>query len=258
MLLDFKIAGQGEVITLIHGFCADESIWDTLVEELRDYKIILVSLPGHAQKPANSPFTIESLSDEIETFYQENNIEKSVIIGHSMGGYIAAAYTQKYPNRVQGMLFFHSSMYADTAEKKENRTKSIEFVQKYGAKILIQELVVKLFSDKYKEENPTVVSDRIKSALQMSDETILYCLHALRDRTDRASLAQVNKPIAYIIGKDDKLFSAQNLLAEACLHSNTHILLANKSGHLAMIEEPKICNSFIMNFIHYCHTHSII
>lgn len=257
MLLDFKIAGQGAVITLIHGFCASDRIWDALAQELSNFRVIWITLPGHGDKPASNPFTIEELADEIENFYQENNIEKSVIIGHSMGGYIAAAYTQKYPNRVQGMLFFHSSMYADTVEKKENRTKSIEFVQKYGAKILIQELVVKLFSDKYKEAHPLVLAASTEQALKMTDETILYCLQALRDRQDRTPLIEIQKPIAYIIGKDDKLFPAPKLLAEACRHPHVSILLANQSGHMGMLEEAVLCNSFVLNFIRICYTLSI-
>ena len=91
-----------------------------------------------------------SMSEDLRELIEDHQIEKPVIIGHSMGGYVALAFAEKYPAMIKGLGLFHSSAFPDTAEGKANRAKAIEAIEKNHSGFIMN-FIPDLFAPAYRE-----------------------------------------------------------------------------------------------------------
>ena len=111
--------GTGPVVLLLHGFAEDGTTWDNLAGPLSAHcRLIIPNLPASS--------SMEDLAATIASLLDHLGIDKCIMIGHSMGGYITLAFAEKYPDRLTAFGLFHSTAYPDNEEKKAVRRKSIE------------------------------------------------------------------------------------------------------------------------------------
>lgn len=119
--LEYEIKGSGIPVMLVHGFTEDRRIWEPLLSGMENkYKWILPDLPGSGRSAYNKSLPeIKDFAEVLHAITANENISKMVLIGHSMGGYISLAFTEKYPDKISALGLFHSSSYTDSVEKKK-------------------------------------------------------------------------------------------------------------------------------------------
>ena len=83
-------SSNGPCIVLLHGFLESLCIWDEFVNELsKDFKVLTIDLPGHGKTENFSEVhTMEFMAETVKAVLEHLKIEKCVLIGHSMGGYV--------------------------------------------------------------------------------------------------------------------------------------------------------------------------
>ena len=99
--------GQGPAIVLVHGWTCDTSAWTDQIEAFSDgYQVVALDLPGHGQSgaPADERFTVDLYTGAIEAVITELDLDRVVLIGHSMGVPVIAHYAARYPDRVMAMV----------------------------------------------------------------------------------------------------------------------------------------------------------
>ena len=129
----YRSVGSGDPVMLVHGFGEDGNVWDKQVEYLeRNYHLIVPDLPGSGRSEIIDNMSMEEMAEVLHVIIHEENIDKCIVIGHSMGGYITLALVESYWNHVSAFGLFHSSAFADSEEKKETRKKGIEFIKQHG------------------------------------------------------------------------------------------------------------------------------
>ena len=113
--------GTGNALVFLHGFCESKEIWSDFTKQLlQEYRVVLLDLPGYGENTApREKYSIDNNADFVREVLQYLNINKCILIGHSMGGYTAMAFAEKYPELLSGVVMFHSSALPDTEEKKE-------------------------------------------------------------------------------------------------------------------------------------------
>ena len=130
----YTIAGQGRPLLFIHGFAEDNQVWKYQQEALqKNYRLIIPDLPGSGRSPLTQPFSMELAADCIRQILKEEKIERTILFGHSMGGYITLAFAEKYPDCLTAFGLLHSTAYADSAEKKAGRQRGIDFIRTHGS-----------------------------------------------------------------------------------------------------------------------------
>ncbi len=253
--IDYKIrykdVGQGPVILLLHGYLESLKVWNVLVDDLKhNFRIIALDLPGHGQSEVSEEVqTMDSMAEAIMHMLYHLNIEKCFVVGHSMGGYVALAFLEKYPKMVQGISLFHSSPFADTDEKKQNRDREIELI-KSGKKAQIYNLhTPKTFAD----ENVPRFADQIEklksSAKKTENNGIIAVLEGMKARPNRAELLKNTLlPVQYIIGAKDN-FIPMEILEKLELPKNADIVILENSGHMGMFEEREQSLEAIKRFV---------
>ncbi|MES2386928.1 MAG: alpha/beta hydrolase [Bacteroidota bacterium] len=253
-ILAYTDQGEGLVVVLVHGFCETKAIWSDFAAKLAEkYRVISIELPGFGEnEPLTTPVTIGDLSEPIYRLLQSLGIEQSVMIGHSMGGYVTLAFAEKFPMRLCGLGLFHSTAYADTMEKKHARSKTIEFIERYGVVEFVEEFVTPLFFEGRKKD----LKDEIKFATDMGKatpkSTVIEAIKAMRDRKDRSKvLEKASYPVLFISGRNDSAISFTTASPQFMLAADTTIHVMNSTGHMGMLEYPADTLRMVRQFLEH-------
>lgn len=251
----YQTKGKGEAIFLLHGFCSDSSIWEEFQTDIVEagYRVVRMDLPGFGQSSVRSPLSMESVADLVKALMDHLQIASFLFIGHSMGGYIALAFAQKYPSYLTGLGLFHSHPYADNEEKKANRQRSIEFIQRQGPILFVKQLIPSLFAEAFVKSNSFLLDKLVYRATQYSSEGIIAAQQAMIDRVDHSeTLAKMSCPVLFIVGKEDKAIALENSMEQLHLPGEASIHILDKVGHMGMFEAKRSCLTAIKNFAAYC------
>lgn len=231
-----------KTLVLLHGHGMDDTIWDYLDATLNDYFTIVrpnLSLYTSCQ-------TIEEYADELHRFLTSANITKFTLIGHSMGGYIALAFAEKYPDLLEGFGLVHSTAYADDDAKKEQRTKASELLLNHGTEAYIKNTSSNLFGDRFKELFPEKVQAHIERYGKLPAQALATGMIAMRDRPDRtAVLAAMPYPVLFIIGMQDKLIQFESCISLSEYPKQNYPFILAEAGHMGMVERPDATSRMI-------------
>jgi pimeloyl-ACP methyl ester carboxylesterase len=231
-----KDIGQGFPIVLLHGFCESHKIWTEVASELaHEFRIIMPDLPGFGHSALLEQFlSIERISDLVSAQLVKSNIHKPIVIGHSLGGYVALAMAKRQPSSISGLGLFHSTPLEDTEEKKNNRNKTIDFVKNNGVIPFVKVFIPSLF---YQKENPAV-HFVTTMAMNTPIETIINYSLAMRDRPSSGSfLTSYTSPVMIVAGVNDLLVPVSVLREVSSLRSPTHFFELKNTGHMGMFED---------------------
>jgi pimeloyl-ACP methyl ester carboxylesterase len=251
-LLEYDVRGNGLPVMLIHGFTEDRRIWDPLLTGMEDkYNWILPDLPGSGQSVFNGSLSqLNNFSEALKAIVDQEKIRDLVLIGHSMGGYISLAFAEKYPEKIRALGLFHSSSYADSAEKKESREKNIRFIQKNGAALFVEQVIPGLFSDSFKAEHPEEIRKLIDRYANFSHDSLVLYLEAMKQRPATTGvLKSITKPVLFIMGEEDKAVPIKDALEQCHLPRISYIHILTHTAHMGMIENTSLCNSYLDRFL---------
>jgi pimeloyl-ACP methyl ester carboxylesterase len=232
----FEDKGTGKAVVLLHGFLENSTMWKEISEELsKKYRVICIDLLGHGEtENLGYIHTMETQAEMVKAVLNHLKLRKYILIGHSMGGYIALAFAKLFPKNVKGISLMNSTALPDTEEKKINRDRGIIAV-KQNHKTFIRIAVPMLFS----EGNRTVLASEITAitneALKISTQGIIAALEGMKIREDLTSIYNnATFPIQLIIGKQDPALAYTSLIEQA---KNTTIDVTEfPDGHMSHIE----------------------
>ncbi len=250
----YQDIGQGPAVVLIHGFSENSALWINQQEFLKnDYRLIIPDLPGSGKSNLTEGLTIAAMADYVYSILLAENIREAVVIGHSMGGYVALALQQQHPDVMKGLGLFHSTAGADTEEKKETRRKSIAFMQQYGSELFIRQTIPNLFSPTTKSQRPKLVEACINMCIQCPQESMIAYTQAMIQRPDLTGLLpSVASPMLFVIGKDDNAVSPTNVIQQVMLPKTSSVYIFEDVGHMGMWEKIEESNHLLEQFISFC------
>jgi pimeloyl-ACP methyl ester carboxylesterase len=237
-LLHYSISGKGPAIVLLHGFLESCEVWKNFVRRLSpDFQVITIDLPGHGKnKSAGDFITMDVMAEEVHQVLKSLNLSGCVMVGHSMGGYVALAYAEKYPKTLKGFILFHSQAGADSPETAANRERTIALVEK-DHHSFIKNFIPGLFDP----ENVTKLKKEIGFLQKLADNTskegIIAAIRGMKSRPDRQHvLLNAKVPVLFIIGKNDKIIPMELLIPQTLLPAHSEVLLLDHVGHMGFIE----------------------
>jgi pimeloyl-ACP methyl ester carboxylesterase len=251
----FSDTGKGRVVVLLHGFLGSHLIWENTIAELsKSYRVIAIDLPGHGATDCfGYVHTMELLAKCVKTVMDSLRLKKYVIVGHSMGGYVGLAFADLFPDNLKGLCLFHSSAYADSDDKKRDRTRSVRVV-KANHKIYTTEVIKNLFATKNAKYLKTEIAFAQKIAGKVSKRSIIAALEGMKDRPNRdVILGMVHYPVMMVIGELDNVLPKDQLLEQTQLIKNKHVLYLEHDGHMGFLESPKLTVKALRKFLRACY-----
>ena len=176
------------------------------------------------------------------------------MVGHSLGGYVTLAFADLYPDYLKGIGLFHSTAFADSDQKKETRTKAVEFLKVHGVHDLVSNMFWTLFSKKSRELLSNEIKEVIQQGLKTSKDTAIQTTLFMRNRPDRMQLLKnVTFPVLFIIGKEDQAVTLEQSLKECYLPQQSHILILDNVAHMGMLEAFNTTFIRIKTFLDTCY-----
>lgn len=221
---------------LIHGFPLDHSIWNPLVPLLEhDFELILPDLRGFGKSSTTqTPYMLADMAADLAALLDHLKIEKAVIAGHSMGGYIALAFARAYPNRIPGLGLVSSQALADSPEKRAGRNQEAEHVLAHGVRDTAEGMATRLTA------NPDLQTKLKELMLQQRPEGVAGALRAMAERPDSMDiLSSFEFPVAILHGAADLLIPMERARSAAALVKNGALVEIEGAGHMPMMEAPQ-------------------
>lgn len=256
MILEYKgtpvfytDSGKGNPVVLLHGFLENSTMWNHFVPKIAENnRVICIDLLGHGKTGCLGYIhTMELMADVVEAVLNQLKIKKSILIGHSMGGYVALAFAEKNTDAISGLCLMNSTSMADSKEKQENRDRAIVAV-KQNHRTFVRMAIANLFRPK----NRTIFSDRvndvINGALQTPLQGIIAALEGMKIRKNREFLLRTHTfKKLMVIGKKDPALDYLSLIEQV---KNTDVKIVEfPDGHMSHIENEGKLFQEIMHFI---------
>lgn len=240
-------------LVLLHGFCEDASLWDGLLPMLGERPVFCPDLPGFGDAPVPEKPGMEVYADAVLAFLDGHDVEKCVLVGHSMGGYAALAFAEKYPERLAGFGLVHSHPYPDTPDRRENRRRGIELVRSGKKEQYVGQLFPALFPPAFAAANPDVVQRLVRRAQNFPAEGIALALEGMMERpSHEKTLGNAPCPVLFVVGTEDSLLERPLAEAMTALPPVADIHILEGVGHMGIFEAPEKVAAALRGFHALC------
>jgi pimeloyl-ACP methyl ester carboxylesterase len=235
-------AGSGWPVVLLHAFpfCAD--MWRPALERVPEgWRFIAPDLRGFGPDAAAGParLTLDDMAADVELLLDGIEVERAVIGGLSMGGYVTFALFRRAPARFSGTILADTRPQADTPEGRSGRRKLIESAQTGGAAAVADAMLPKLLGRTSKARRPALMAQVRQMIEREGVGGIVAALEAMLSRPDSTpDLARIACPTLVIVGDEDELTPP----ADAELMQNhitrSRLVVLPEAGHLSNLEAP--------------------
>jgi pimeloyl-ACP methyl ester carboxylesterase len=246
--ISYSDTGKGTAIVLLHGFLENQKMWNNYIDVFSvKNRVITVDLLGHGETECLGYIhSMEDNADAVHAVLAELRIRKAILVGHSMGGYVALAFAELYPENVKGLVLLNSTARGDSAERKLNRARAVKAVkQSYIGFVSLA--VANLFSENNRERLVKEIEITKKEALKTPLQAIVASLEGMKIRADREVLLHLSPyPKILILGEKDPVLGYEETKEQI---ENTEVeLVTFPDGHMSHIENQEELTKVLLQF----------
>lgn len=240
------------VIIFIHGFPFNKTMWTNQISVFSEiYRVVAYDVRGHGKSETGAAdFSIELFVKDLIIAMDTLQIDKAILCGLSMGGYIALNAIENYPERFDGLILCDTNCTADTQEVQEKRLNTIESIKQNGVEKFADELIGNLLAPQTLVNQNEVVAAVREMIVKTSPDSLYKTLTAFTWRSETCSkLHEIKVPVLIIVGKEDKITPPE---AARLMHEKIHdsvLSIIEHAGHLSNLENPDQFNSQLSGFL---------
>lgn len=243
---------HAKVIILIHGFPLNKSMWNKQIDILiESYRVIAYDVRGHGNSTAGTDnFSIELFVADLLGLMDALKIDRAMLCGLSMGGYIALNAVENFPKRFGALILCDTNCTPDTPEAKIKRMIAVENIEKYGGEIYANESLKNLFAPESFVTNKEKIEMVKEMIVETSVQSLSRTLYALSRRKETCSdLVSIRIPVLIVVGREDKItpLDAARLMQKSIKGSILNII--EHAGHLSNIENSYDFNDQLLKFV---------
>lgn len=251
--LSYDDVGEGRIpVIFLHGFPFDKTMWHIQLDYLSSsYRLIACDIRGFGKSiDEETPLGMDLFADDLVTFMDNLSIDKAVICGLSMGGFIALNAIERFPDRFMALVLCDTQCMADTPEMKDKRHASIDEIKANGASGFNEAFIKKVFHKESLKNKKDLVK-QLKSIVNANSPHIISGgLSALAKRSETCSgLEKINVPTLIICGREDEVtpLAQSELMHEQIKGSILKVI--DQAGHVSNLEQPKEFNKHLGEFL---------
>lgn len=239
-------------IIFIHGFPLNKAMWKKQVQILKEnFRVIAYDIRGHGNTDVGKDnFSINLFVKDLLSLMDALKIDKIILCGFSMGGYIALNAIENYPERFSALILCDTNCTADLPEAKEKRMKTIESIEKNGLEQYAEESLKKLFAPISILEQIEEITKVREMIMNTSIQSLIKTLQALAERAETCSrLHEIKVPVLIMVGKEDEITPPDVAMAMYEKIKGSTIQIIEHAGHLSNMENSKEFNKQLTAFL---------
>ncbi|EAR13655.1 hydrolase, alpha/beta fold family protein [Polaribacter irgensii 23-P] len=248
----FSDQGKGTAIILLHGFLENSTMWKHIIPIISQRnRVIAIDLLGHGKTDClGYVHSMNLFAEPIEAVLKHLQIRKYVLIGHSLGGYVALAFAEKYPQKIKGLCLMNATSNADDDERKALRLRANKMIPNNFLNI-IRMSFTNLFSAQNKILFREALEEALTEALKTPLQGYIAAQEGMRIRPNRNHVLKGNSfRKLLIISEKDPVLDFKTALLEAKETDSKFIIFPD--GHMSHIENSAILVETLKSFIRTC------
>lgn len=248
--LYYDTCGNGVPLVCLSPFPFDGRIWREQAALADVAQLIIPDLRGTGRSSVTpGPYTMELLAGDVIALLDALRIDRAVVMGVSMGAYVAFAMYAQAPERIRGLVLADTRAEADSPETAERRRRTVDGLRAQGTGIL-RDRVLDLFSATMKRERPELVEEMWRLVEGMNPEGLAQETLGMALRPDRMELLpRIAVPTLVLCGEEDTVSPPDGMRDMAARIPGARFDLIPRAGHLTPLEHPAAFNQRVREFL---------
>ncbi len=250
LALAYTDEGKGLPLVFVHGFPLHRGAWQKQIDALRSsYRVIAPDLCGLGESEAGSgPATMTQFAEDIHGLLQQIHPGPVVLIGHSMGGYVALAFARQFPSQLRGLVLVGTKAGNDTPEGAAGRRATAEKVKTEGSKVVVDAMAPKMLAASNLDGK---MAEQVRAIMAPSKpQGVIAALLGMAERPDStAMLAGIATPTLVITGADDTIIPPAESEKLAKAIRGAQLTMIPHAGHLVAFEQADEFNRVLKKWL---------
>ncbi len=232
-------------------------MWDAQIEALSaQYRVIAPDLRGFGQSSLESGdaergVSMEQYADDLAELLDVLGVrEPIVLVGFSMGGYIAWQFVRKYADRLRALVQCDTRAAADTQDARETRLRMADHAAEWGSARIAELTSPKMLRTDAFEMERHVVEQLGRVIARTSPAAIAAAQRGMAARPDVTSmLPTISVPTLIVVGAEDAISPPQEMRAIADAIPNAEYIEIPDAGHMTTMENPDAVNEALVQIL---------
>ena len=242
------------VVLFLHAFPLNSKMWKPQFEKLCEENIpfLAIDYPGFGRSALSSKDpSMDDFADEIYSAVKRISLDKVVVVGLSMGGYVALSLYRDHPDIFQGLVLANTKAIADTEEGREKRFKLIEEIRKDPSMSgLIRFHLEKFYTAETRTNKPVLINLAETLMKKAKPEGVIHALKAMANRKDSTDLLkEISFPVLVIAGENDSLIPISDSQFMVDNLKNGELAVIPNAAHLSNIESSEAFNKSLIKYL---------
>ncbi len=243
---------ENQSIVFVHGFPYDHTMWNFQIEELsKKYYCVSYDVRGLGKSyVGDGQYTMEAFVWDLFSVIEGMKLEKPVLCGLSMGGYISLRAVEVDQNRFKALILCDTRSQADDNEGKLKRALAINQINTEGLAAFAEPFVTNCFWNQTVKKKAGLFNEVLRNSLKHNPVGVKGGLIAMLSRTDTTkALKKFKLPTLVLVGKHDALTPPEVMQKMAKKIKKSDFFVVPKAGHMAPLENPDFVNTKIIKFL---------
>ena len=251
MEMAYDDAGTGPPVLFIHGWPHNRTLWAAQLSGLPTHaRCIAPDLRGFGGSSVVSPFTIDQYADDLAAFLSVLGVERAVVCGVSMGGYVAFSMLRRHSTLLRALVLTSTRATADSPDAREKRARLIDFVRDHGVDALAERQLKAMLGETTFTSRPAVREALLRLMAGAPRDGVIGALKAMSERADSTDLLpDITIPTLVVSGAEDTFTRPEELRALADAIPNARHVTIQHAGHVCCYERPAAFNHVMSEFL---------
>ena len=249
--LAYDDVGAGQPVLFIHGWPHNRTLWAAQLSGLPTHaRCIAPDLRGFGGSSIAGPYSIDQYADDLAAFLGVLGLERVVVCGVSMGGYVALSMLRRHSSLLRALILTSTRATADSPEAREKRRRLIAFVREHGVEALAGRQLKAMVGETTFNSRPDVCEALRLLMAGAPAEGVIGALEAMSARADSTPLlAGISMPTLVVSGSEDTFTPPDELRALASAIPGARLEVIQNAGHVCCYERPAAFNHVVSEFI---------
>ncbi len=246
---------NSKTLVLLHGFLQSLDVWSSYVlTYMHHMRVLTIDLPGHGLTDSfDEVHKMDLMARVVKRVLEEAGVDQCVMVGHSMGGYVALAFADLFPYSLRGLGLINSHALPDTESQSDSREAVCRQVLENRASYVVG-FIPTLFHESNRSALSQDIKDLSDQCLETRVESIIAAQAGMMQRPSRLHvLRRLEVPTLFVYGKGDSRIPIEVALSQAMEPRHAEILLLENAGHMTFLEEREYVKPRIKNFVDTCY-----
>lgn len=250
--IDYRDEGAGTPVIFVHAFPLNQTMWDDQLVALRTRcRVITLDLRGFGRSDApQGTYLMSQMAADVRGLMSALKIDRAVLVGLSMGGYVSLAFYRDYPDAVLALVLADTRASADTIEARERRMKSANKAEAEGPAAIANDMIPLLLGSTTREKRPDLI-ERVRSMIEANTAVgIAGAQRGMAERLDSSEiLSTINFPTLTLVGDQDALTPVAEAEVLRAGIRGARLRVISGAGHLSNMENSGEFNAALIEFI---------